>query len=553
MSNKVFEEAPQAPQPSGGVVDKIRKAARQLAYDTRYKVKSKFKEGQKTDPASLKRAYMQQLGASSAPGPVKALAKKMLMGEEYDMFDLSENIEESRLNVFASVFSEEKKRTVVLRVSDPNAKTTYYRSYGNYQAAAAKKAQLQKKGLRVEITGRKTEDTYDKKGSGKGRLDPVGKEDADVNNDGKVDNSDSYLKNRREKIGQAIAKEEVKISEAFPKVKGTLNPWEDPKTGKSTIKLITDPVTKKPKQITREEVIYEKEEGEKKLDVMKGKNKVNTSPTIGEQIKAELASISNKKVEESAQAQVMQAQKRAAQKQKQALDAEIKSLMAQKKSMREEAEEVRYCPKCEKDETRSECSYGPEYWDENSKPAKAEDPRGMRTNINLAKNKLRAMGLKMSYDMKGEQIDEGEKVFPYKKVGDKLRSLAAKKEKAKTPEEKNKLSKRSEKIGKEYWYPEEVEYVDERTRYAKETGKDPQTGKPSVKGGNPPPAAMRGLEKDLRKTGGLMSSRKKPIQPQGKKKVPGAKGYQGQTPVDRIKVKLAQKRAPKQDIGSRFD
>ena len=39
MSNKVFEEAPQTPQPSGGAADKVRKAARQLAYDTRYKVK----------------------------------------------------------------------------------------------------------------------------------------------------------------------------------------------------------------------------------------------------------------------------------------------------------------------------------------------------------------------------------------------------------------------------------------------------------------------------------------------------------------------------------
>jgi hypothetical protein len=30
----------------------------------------------------------------------------------------------------------------------------------------------------------------------------------------------------------------------------------------------------------------------------------------------------------------------------------------------------------------------------------------MPTKINLAKNKLRAMGLKMSYDMQGEMVDE---------------------------------------------------------------------------------------------------------------------------------------------------
>jgi hypothetical protein len=36
------------------------------------------------------------------------------------------------------------------------------------------------------------------------KLDPVGKEDSDINNDGKVNNTDSYLKNRRKAIGKAI-------------------------------------------------------------------------------------------------------------------------------------------------------------------------------------------------------------------------------------------------------------------------------------------------------------------------------------------------------------
>ena len=46
----------------------------------------------------------------------------------------------------------------------------------------------------------------------KKKLDPVGKEDDDVNNDGKVDSSDSYLKNRRKTVKAAIAKEEVEPS-----------------------------------------------------------------------------------------------------------------------------------------------------------------------------------------------------------------------------------------------------------------------------------------------------------------------------------------------------
>ena len=49
-----------------------------------------------------------------------------------------------------------------------------------------------------------------KKKKGK-KLDPVGKEDADIDNDGDVDDSDSYLKKRREAIGKAMKKEEVEV------------------------------------------------------------------------------------------------------------------------------------------------------------------------------------------------------------------------------------------------------------------------------------------------------------------------------------------------------
>lgn len=38
------------------------------------------------------------------------------------------------------------------------------------------------------------------------KLDPVGKEDSDINNDGKVNNTDKYLKNRRHAISKNIKK-----------------------------------------------------------------------------------------------------------------------------------------------------------------------------------------------------------------------------------------------------------------------------------------------------------------------------------------------------------
>jgi len=42
------------------------------------------------------------------------------------------------------------------------------------------------------------------------KLDPVGKEDGDIDNDGDEDDTDSYLLNRRKKIAQAMKEEEEK-------------------------------------------------------------------------------------------------------------------------------------------------------------------------------------------------------------------------------------------------------------------------------------------------------------------------------------------------------
>jgi hypothetical protein len=51
-------------------------------------------------------------------------------------------------------------------------------------------------------------------------MDAVGKEDSDINNDGKVDGTDKYLKNRREKIGQSIkGKNTKKLKEIIEKAK----------------------------------------------------------------------------------------------------------------------------------------------------------------------------------------------------------------------------------------------------------------------------------------------------------------------------------------------
>ena len=47
------------------------------------------------------------------------------------------------------------------------------------------------------------------------KMDPVGQEDGDINNDGKTDGTDKYLKNRRAAIGKAIAKKRGRVKEGF--------------------------------------------------------------------------------------------------------------------------------------------------------------------------------------------------------------------------------------------------------------------------------------------------------------------------------------------------
>ena len=70
------------------------------------------------------------------------------------------------------------------------------------------------------VSPRKERETYvdsagttrHKSGAKMEALDPVGQEDGDINNDGKKDKTDKYLKNRRQAIGKAIAaKEEVEV------------------------------------------------------------------------------------------------------------------------------------------------------------------------------------------------------------------------------------------------------------------------------------------------------------------------------------------------------
>jgi len=96
---------------------------------------------------------------------------------------------------------QETEEAYVISVADKKGNT---KAYQNYKA-----------GMKNKVTGK----PLYKAGKGvEEALDPVGKEDEDINNDGKKDSTDKYLKNRRKAIGKAIAaKEEVEVTEEAPR------------------------------------------------------------------------------------------------------------------------------------------------------------------------------------------------------------------------------------------------------------------------------------------------------------------------------------------------
>ena len=99
------------------------------------------------------------------------------------------------------------------------------------------------------------------------KLDPVGQEDGDVDNDGDEDSSDEYLKKRRKAIGKAMKKEEYEVTMADKK--GNTKAYQNFKAGMKN-KITGKPLYKAGKGVEesrnpgetphKEEVTFSKEE-----------------------------------------------------------------------------------------------------------------------------------------------------------------------------------------------------------------------------------------------------------------------------------------------------
>lgn len=203
----------------------IEKTASQLVSDIKYKVGLDLKKkggASHMNPAQVAQMYMLKLKASSAPGQVKAIAIKKLTGGLKEEYEVSELVEESIINAFAKVFidgigkksedvdvqedaNSSGEREFHIRVTDKKTGNIYTRDATRTEISELRanpnisSVEMTEYDLDSDKEKYKGENTAKVK-SGQG-LDPVGKEDSDVNNN-RVNNdpSDKYLLKRRAAI-----------------------------------------------------------------------------------------------------------------------------------------------------------------------------------------------------------------------------------------------------------------------------------------------------------------------------------------------------------------
>ena len=385
MSNHISEEGPRQGHAAGDT--SVEQQASQLASDIKYKARQKMKQtsGSSLSPAQVQALYRQLLNASPAPGAVKSIVKQKLFKEQVDRGAelVSETIKGSKSSVFGKIFvegggqkeeviEEDADQKFVIRVTDKSTGNTSYR-----KGDRAKIAQLRANPniSSVEITGRKkADDAYDSEKSG-GK-----KAKKDYDGDGKIESGTAeYMGSRDKAIKKAMAKEEV---------------------------------------------IYEKEEsGDKKIDVMKGKNTIKVNPSLGESIKAELAALSAEKIQE--QEAAMKQQDDEKKKEAAALQQAKKDKMMKLRILQSKMKAVRGGTEI----NASHEMQGDTVAEGEKEKKEDEDPRSMGTKIRLAKNKLRAMGLKMSYDMEGE-MTEGLSVDQQMKISQDYNRMSPEEKKA---------------------------------------------------------------------------------------------------------------------------
>ena len=289
----------------GATEESSEKRIRQAVYDIRYRARR--------EEMDLRQAFSQYMSHSSLNPAERTAVKAKLFGkgggvsEQYAVESIDwavDTVANAMFKVFVEgvqkeevielpyeqQLAEEQERKYKVRVTDVKNNRSYVR-----YATREKITQLRARGLKVEMTehgepyegekkrGESTARALGGGGDNKKKLDPVGKEDADVNNDGKVNKSDKYLMKRRKAIGSAIAMRKEGLDPVGKEDEDVNN---DGKVDKTDNYLKNRRKVRGAAIATRNEEFIADAVGDSanpnsnvnKIDVMKGKNVVKVFP-----------------------------------------------------------------------------------------------------------------------------------------------------------------------------------------------------------------------------------------------------------------------------------
>ena len=376
--NKGKAPAGSSPAPAAASADQgggSEKKIKQAVYDIRYRARR--------EDVELDKAFSQYMSNTNMSAMEKKAVRGKLFGESkiYNDNPFRQAFAELRAPILGEEIKDGKEK---VRVTDKSGK-----SYVRY-ADQTKKSELRQNpnvqsvnptdhGIPYEGEKKKGEHTAKVK-AGK-KLDPVGKSDADIDNDGDVDKSDKYLHNRRKAIGKAIRgkmKEDLDVpSEEITEIMGNTsnNPKVTPKKGiKNTVKINPDlgesVIKLEDVDVVDLSDFQEKMTGaemDKKEDIVKGmkKNFADMKSRYGSRAKEVMYATATKMA------------------MKDHWDPEHVEPLAEKK---------------EEEKKEKSCAMDKEITPD-------MDSREVGTRMNLKRNKLRAMGLKMGFDP-SEEVDE---------------------------------------------------------------------------------------------------------------------------------------------------
>ena len=194
----------------------VEKQASQLASDVRYKAKGKLKPGASDE--EKKKVFIQILGGSPAPNAVKAMARQKLLGEEV-VSEEKKSTKDKLISLAKKKKEKYDKQPQAYKNNPAFGDESHFKTVGESLGDSIKEVSKTVKGStkKVEKQTKRMKTGGDGTaymGEGK-KLDPVGQEDGDINNDGKKDSTDSYLMNRRKAVKKAIAKKRGKVKEGF--------------------------------------------------------------------------------------------------------------------------------------------------------------------------------------------------------------------------------------------------------------------------------------------------------------------------------------------------